>query len=242
MAKKAEEYGFNSYYRPGGDMNLIKNFISLDIPVVTRTWTKPGEDIGHFRLVKGYDDEKKTITQDDSLQGANLIYSYDDFNTLWEAFNFEYLVIVPKEKIEMAEAILGDNLDKATAWQNALRISDKEILLDPSNIYPRFNKSVALYHLGRYSEAATSYEEIEGKLPKRMLWYQIEPILTYQKLKRYDRVFEITDNILGGGNRAFSEVYQIRAEIYEAQGNSEKAKEEFDKVTMYNKNFYKYWK
>lgn len=74
-----------------------------------------------------------------------------------------------------------------------------------------------------------------------MLWYQIEPILAYQKLDRRDKVFEITNFIIENGNRAFSEVYQIRGEIYEKEGNTEAANTEFAKVYQYNKNFYKYW-
>lgn len=241
MEKKAQEYGFATYYRPGGDMKLIKSFISIDIPVIARTWTKPGEDIGHFRVIKGYDDAKGIIVQDDSLQGANLTYTYEEFSKLWEAFNYEYMVIVPKDKVEMAEVILGENLNKETAWENALGASEGAIKSDPSNVYPKFNKLVALYHLGKYQEAINLYEQIENNLPRRMLWYQIEPIVAYQKLGKFDKVFKITDNLIENGNRAFSEVYQIRGEIYESLGDTQKAKEEFDKVILYNKNFYKYW-
>ncbi len=105
-----------------------------------------------------------------------------------------------------------------------------------------FNKLVALYRLGRYQEAVNIYEKIKDSLPRRMLWYQIEPILAYQKIGNYDKVFEITNHLIENGNRAFSEAYQIRGEIYESQGKTEEAKAEFEKVLMYNKNFYKYWK
>jgi len=65
--------------------------------------------------------------------------------------------------------------------------------------------------------------------------------LAYQKTGQYDRVFELTDHLINNGNRAFSEVYQIRGEIYQTQGKKAEAEKEFEKVLTYNQNFYKYW-
>src|SRR3989344_3907235 len=107
VAEKSKEYGFIPYRRPNGNMEIIKTFITYDIPVITRTWTKPNEDIGHYRIVKGYDSETQEIIQDDSLQGKNLRYSFEDFSAIWKKFNYEYLVLVPEEKKDIAEAILG---------------------------------------------------------------------------------------------------------------------------------------
>jgi tetratricopeptide (TPR) repeat protein len=70
-----------------------------------------------------------------------------------------------------------------------------------------------------------------------MLWYQIEPILAYQKLGKHDRVFEIIDNILNNGNKAFSELYQIKGEIYLEQGEADSARNEFETALKYNKNY-----
>lgn len=75
LANKAKDYGFIPFHRPMGNPQLIKRFITNGIPVITRTWTKPNEDIGHFHVVKGYDDDSQTFLQDDSLQGkkSNLL-------------------------------------------------------------------------------------------------------------------------------------------------------------------------
>ena len=37
--------------------------------------------------------------------------------------------------------------------------------------------------------------------------------------------------------RAYTELYQIRGEIYLAQGNKEKAREQFELAIEYNQNF-----
>ena len=241
MGHYAESLGFVTYYRPNGDVDLIKKFISAGIPVITRTWLHKDDYIGHYRVVKGYDDNEGVIIQDDSFQGANIKFTYSDFNNLWEGFNYEYLVILKPEQAETAKQIIGTNLDQNTAWQNSLKISDSALASDPGNIYAQFNKSVAYYHLGQYQKSVDAYESVESKLPFRMLWYQIDPIVAYQKLGDYDRVLSLTQHLIENGNRAFSEVYQIRGEVYQAQGKTTEANAEFEKVKLYNKNFYKYW-
>ena len=236
LAEKAEEFGFVSYHRPAGNIELLKNFVNNDMPVITRTWLKPNEDIGHFRVVKGFDNLRGHLIQDDSLQGKNLRYTYDEFNAIWKKFNYEYLVLVPVEKKELAEQILGENKDAKTAWQNAVENSKNELTNNPNDIYARFNLSVALYNIGDYKRSTEEFEKVENLLPFRTLWYQIEPIQAYYELGNYERVFQITDKVLNYYNRAFSELYILRGKIYQKQGNIEAARSEFQKAVFYNSN------
>lgn len=239
LSEKSKEYGLIPYHRPMGNINLLKFFISNNIPVITRTWTKPTEDIGHYRIVRGYDDTTKIIIQDDSLQGKNLNYNYEDFDVLWEKFNFEFLVLIPQEKKEIAEKILGDNVDQKTAWRNAVKFSEEKLTNNPNDIFSRFNLSVALYNSGNYQRSVEEFEKVENLLPFRTLWYQIEPIEAYYALGNYNRVFEITDKILNYHNRAFSELYILRGKSYQKLGNLEAARSEFEKAVLYNTNLKK---
>ena len=234
LAEKAEEFGFVSYHRPAGNIELLKNFVNNDMPVITRTWLKPNEDIGHFRVVKGFDNLRGHLIQDDSLQGKNLRYTYDEFNAIWKKFNYEYLVLVPKNKIEIAEKILGENTEEQVAWTNALGLSQSELAKNPNDVDARFNLSVAWNHVGNHQEAVKEFEKVQNQLSRRTLWYQIEPVLSYYYLEDYDKVFEISDHVLADGNRAFSELYVLRGEIYLKQGKKDLAKQEFEKAVFYN--------
>lgn len=236
LAEKSKEYGFVPYHRPNGNIEKIKLFITYDMPIIARTWTKVNEDIGHYRVIKGYDETTGEIIQDDSLQNKNLRFSYADFNAIWNKFNYEYLVLVPQDRIEIAEAILDEDADEKAAWQNAVENAENELRIDPNNVQHRFNLSVALYNTGEYERSTREFEQVENLLPFRTLWYQIEPIQAYFELGNYDRVFQITDRVLNNYNRAFSELYLIRGEIYKRQGNLEAARQEFEKAVFYNQN------
>ena len=236
LAKKASEYNLVPFHRPNGNTLLIKQFIANNIPVIARTLLKENDDIGHFRVIKGYDDTTQEFIQDDSLQGHNLRYSYSQFKRLWQIFNYEYLVLVPIQKQKIATNILGEEIDEVTSWKKAADNSYKELELNPNNIYSRFNLSVALYNTGDLQNSISEFEKVENKLPPRTLWYQIEPIKAYFESGNYEKVFSLTDKIFNNQNRAFSELYIIRGEIFKKQGNDTKAKMEFEKAYFYNKN------
>lgn len=234
MSKKAEEYGLVTYHRPNGNMELVKKFIAADIPVMTRTWLDVNDDIGHYRVIKGYDDTAKTILQDDTYQGKNLTYAYEDFDTLWSKYNYEYLVLVPQDKKELAENILGENIDEQYAWEESKKLSLEKLSKDPTSIYDRFNLSVAYYHLGDKKKTIEEYEKVASELPFRTLWYQTEPIQAYFDLGQYDQVLAISDQILNNQNRAFSELYLMRGKIFEKRGDKIAARIEYENAVFYN--------
>lgn len=236
LTEKSKEYGLVPFHRPAGSAEKIKQFLAAGFPVVTRTLLHSNEDIGHYRVIKGYDDTTQEFIQDDSMQGKNLRYAYADYLTLWKPYNYEYLVLVPKEKKATVQQILGKYLDEKVSWEHALTLARNEQTASDS-FYPVLNEAVALYHLGQYDEATKRFEAIENRLPFRTLWYQIEPILAYQKLKNYNRVFAITERILNYHNRAFSELYQMRGEVYLEREENVLAKQEFEKAVLYNKYY-----
>jgi tetratricopeptide (TPR) repeat protein len=239
LALKSEEFGFVPFHRPNGNFELLAQFINNDMPVITRTWLKPNEDIGHYRVVKGFNNTNRTFLQDDSLQGSNLVYTVDEFDAVWKQFGYEYLVLVPKEKVDLANKILGDNADPKVAWKESLEYWQKQVAQNPGDTHSRFNLSVAYYMNGMYSESVKEFEAVSNKISFRTLWYQIEPILAYVELKQYDKVFQITDEIINNHNRAYSELYIIRGEIYKEQGATDKARAEFEKAVLYNSSMKK---
>lgn len=236
VAEKSKEFGLIPYLRPNGNNEIIKQFIAIDIPVITRTWLKENDDIGHYRIIKGYDDGTGEFIQDDSLQGKNLRYSYTAFDKIWDKFNYEYLVLIPKDKQALAEQILGENLNETTAWLSAVNLSNEKLKQNPNDITARFNLSVAYYKLGDYEKSVQEFEKVEDRLSFRTLWYQIEPILAYYELENYDRVVEISNKILNNHNRAFSELYILKGNIYLKRGDKNAARNEFQKAVLYNRN------
>lgn len=236
LAEESKNYNVIPYYRPNGNIEKLKLLSANGLPILTRTWLKEGEDIGHYRVVKGFDETTREIIQNDSLQGESLRFGYDEFLKLWQGFNYEYLVLARADKKNIVEAILGTESDEKTAWKNALKRAQKESSETPQNPFLVFNQSVAYNKLGMYKNATDTFEKVENRLPPRMLWYQIDPIIAYQKQGDYERVLRMTDQILNNQNLAFSELYILRGESYKSLGQIDFARLEFEKAVRYNKN------
>ena len=126
----AKEYGLQGESRVNGDIELLQRLTANGFPVVVKTWLEPGDDVGHFRLVKGYDQSQQVIIQDDSYQGKDLEFTSEEFLALWQPFNYNYIVIYKPEQTELLKTILGDAWDEQTAWQMAYdRLQDNKPIL-----------------------------------------------------------------------------------------------------------------
>ena len=55
MAQKAQEFNLIPYHRPNGTIEVLQKFIAIGIPIITRTRLTQYDDIGHYRVIKGYD-------------------------------------------------------------------------------------------------------------------------------------------------------------------------------------------
>jgi hypothetical protein len=214
LAGQARTFGLLAYHRPDGTIALLKRFVANGMPVMAETTMTTGDDIGHYRVVKGFDDLSGTIIQDDSMQGHNVRFSDADFDAMWKKYNYEYLVLVPTPKQRLAEEILGQDLNVHVAWQRTVQMDKAALAANPRDVDSRFNLSVADYHVGAYQQSVDEYEQVQNQLPFRTLWYQIEPIEAYEALGDYQQVFAITSSILNNGNRAFSQLYLLRGDIY----------------------------
>jgi hypothetical protein len=236
IVAEIQKYGFTAYYRPNGSIQLLKDFIANGIPVITRTLFIPTEDFGHYRVIKGYNDSTGQIIDEDGFQGPEVKYSYADFMSLWQDYNYEYIVIVPAGKQQLVQSIIGEDVSTTTAWQNAKDVARAQLAADPSDFHAGFNISVADYYLGNYTGSVKEFESVESHLPQHTLWYQMEPIESYFELGNYSKVFSLASNILTNGDPVYPELLVLEGQAYQKQGNDTQAKALYQLALVYNKN------
>lgn len=236
LVEEAKRQGFESIERPNGTISMLQELLAEDVSIIVRTWLNPGEDIGHYRVLTGYNRTTKEIYMDDSYNGPNLSMDEETFLDLWQPFNYGYILVYPQEKSRIVSDIVGEDMDETEAWQNARDRADRELGDNANDAYAVFNKAVAFYYLGDPSETTRLYESVASELPRRMLWYQIEPIYAYYETEKFDQANMHINSILSGGNQAFSELYVIRGDILKAQGNIEGARSSYEKAVEYNTN------
>ena len=234
MAEYVEGRGFATYVRPNGTIELLKKFVANDIPVVARALNDPNKDYVHYRVVKGYDENKKIILESDGIEGKNQVYTYDEWLHLWKDFNYSYLVVVSAEKQPMVEEILGEEKEADVAWRNAKTRAETELQKNPNDYWAHYNLLTALYYLGDYKGTVREFEKIESHLTPHKLWYQMEPIEAYFNLGNYDRVIALADSVINNNNKSVSELYILKGKIYQKRGDLTAARKEFEKAVYYN--------
>jgi len=240
-----EQTGVRAVTRIGGDLDLLKQFIVNNIPVIIeRSYAPEGYDwIGHYQTVVGYDDSARIFYVYDSylgtgVAGAGLTESYTDFDSEWQAFNRVFIAIYEPAREAVVQSILGERTDVMRANEIALETARGEARADRQNPFAWFNMGTALTKLGRYDEAARYFDEARRlNLPFRMLWYQFYPFQAYYEIGRYDDVIALVNNNLVNGGQYVEETYYWQGRVLAAQGSRTEAAAAFQRALVGNPRF-----
>jgi hypothetical protein len=138
--------------RVGGDLELIKRFLSKGFPVLAEkgAWIKDFSGVvswmGHYGVITGYNDEKSELITQDSYYSADYMVAYDNFIEGWRSFNYTYVMIYPADREAEVMAILGEQADETVNYQYAAQKASDEIfaLTDTNKFFAWFNRGTNL--------------------------------------------------------------------------------------------------
>lgn len=207
LAHYARNYAgwLNTQYRVGGDIELLKQFVAAEIPVLIEAsfyfagayW--PNDDLwaAHYLLVTGYDEARGLFTVQDTYHGPNQQLTYAQLDEYWQPFNRLYMLIYLPAQEDTVRALLGEAWEEATNRQQALEAAQAEIDANPEDAYAWFNLGTNLLYFERYEEAAQAYDQARTYgLPQRMLRYQFGPFFAYFHTNRVDDLLTMTNYAL----------------------------------------------
>ena len=183
--------GYQATARINGSPDRLRLLLSNGLPVMIETWLEeePGNGMGHYRLLTGYDDLRrewivfdsyvsKGVSANEPYRGIRL--AYDEMEHLWSVFNHTYLLIYDAARRPLVVSILGQELDDVTMWQRAVEQASAEVKLRPDDPFAWFNLGSDRVALGQFESAVVAYERARMiGLPWRMLWYQFGPFRAY---------------------------------------------------------------
>lgn len=225
------DFGIESKLVYGGDVGTLKQLVANGFYVVVEDVLHPHEDIGHTTIIRGYDDAKGVFIADDSYLGNTITYPYEQFDRdQWKPLNREYLPVYLPENEALAHAIIGSSWDEQTMFAHAADLATQEIGRNDKDMYAWFNLGTSLFGQGKYTEAKVAFETSKTLgWPKRILWYQIQPVITYNKLGEYDAALSLA-RIGLTDNGSFAELHMESAIAYNGLGNGQMAKTEMQEA------------
>jgi tetratricopeptide (TPR) repeat protein len=218
------------------------------------------DQLGHYRLVAGYDDAQQHFHMYDSLYDPPTTMEYQELDELWRVFNRTYMVVYsPERREELAQILnletppppsqmpelIGPEFDDGAMYERALETAQAELANPPGSCvayadcadwlaFSWFNIGTNLTALGRYDEAASAYDQARQLgLHYRMLWYQFGPYEAYYAAGRYEDVIALTNATLATA-RNLEESYYWRGKARQAQGDREGARADFRAALRYH--------
>ena len=238
LAAYARSHGYGAIVRVNGDLERLRRLLAIGLPVIVETWfvPSPGDEMGHYRVLVGYDDSSAHFIADDSYNGPGVALPYQTLDDLWRVFNRTYVVVYPLERETQVALVLGDHVDERLMYLSAVaRALDENA--ERGDAFSFFNLGSALLGLGDADGAAGAYDRARALgLPWRMLWYQFGPFEAYAAVGRWHDVTALAAaNLRNAGNLEESHYWLGRA--HQAEGDAEAAADAWRTALRYNPTF-----
>lgn len=250
MAEYARSLGLDALIRVGGSLEKIKALLRAGIPVLVESWyvRDARDQLGHYRLVIGYDESSQAFTLYDSLYDPPTLIGYQELDELWRVFNRTYLLTYPPERANEVAAIIGADMDDTMMYEQSLATARAELAHPPETCvayaactdwiaFSWFNIGTNLIELGYPTEAAEAYDLARQLgLHYRMLWYQFGPYESYYAAGRYDDIVILADATLNTAKN-LEESYYWRGMARLAQGDGKGARSDFETALRYHRGW-----
>lgn len=258
-------------WRYGGDLQTIRALLNIGLPVMIEKSFEPYDLrkegwMGHYNLVVGYDDERQSLTVQDSYLMIHtpwgleiprdmwdtfigFDFSYSELEQAWRSFNFVFIVVYPPEKEKEVLNTIGVLANEEAACRSAYERAMQETSSTTEvrdQFFAWFNAGTSLVCLQDYGNAASAYDsafEIYPDIhynsrPYRILWYETGPYPAYYYSERYQDVIDLADQTLEYvAEPVMEESYYWRALSYNALGNTTRAVDDLRTSLKYHPGF-----
>ena len=221
------------------DQHVLKLLLSSGFPVIVETWfvPEPDDEMGHYRLLTGYDDAAQHYVTQDSYNGPDQRLPYAEMDEHWKVFNRVYVVVAEADRVAELRSLLPDGGEERAMHRRALDQALTEIEADPEDRYAWFNAGTNYVGLGELEKAAEAYDRARVlKLPYRLLWYQFGPFEAYLGTGRYQDVIDLANANLQAADN-LEESYYYRATARRALGDRDGARGDLERALRLNPLF-----
>jgi tetratricopeptide (TPR) repeat protein len=228
MVDYLRSLGLGAVYRVNGNEVLMRQLLANDLPVIVHQWLVRPHDgvlVGHYRVLRGYDAAQNQFIANDPYVGPQLTMSYAQFDE-W----------CRPEQEALVAGILGEDWDEETNHRRALAQAQAETQTLADG-YAFFNLADEHLSLGELEAAVAAYDKaFTFEFPDHFLWYQFGPLEAYNQVGQYQRVLDITAQVIANAGEV-EEARLQRGIAYLGLGDFAAARTEMEKALAANSHF-----
>jgi hypothetical protein len=241
LARFARSQGLGAKVGYGGSRDLVRVLVRAGLPVIAEQWISVhgrGE-MGHYRVVIGYDDAAQQFIAHDSYYGANRRYGYADFESMWRPFLGAYVIPYRPEQEGLVHAALGADWDEAAQWRRILAEREAAVAGGAADAWSFFTLGAARSRNGDHPGAVAAYDRaVAMGLPFRTFWYQFEYFKSLYETGQPDRIIALADkNLASMKGENLEESRYWRGLALRRLGREAEAQADLQKALQFNPLF-----
>jgi len=226
----------------GGTVDRVKRLVAAGVPVIVGQWQNRTDHagIGHWRVVRGYDNTKGVFLINDSMEGAAVPISYAAFDDLWPVYNYVYIPVWNDKLAPGVQRVMGDDMNLKTNIAHDIAYVQNRIEQQPTNAELYLALGGGYFRAGDYQKAVDYYHKARtlGLIQKYpwTLWYQSWPVTAMVNLGMNDEALQVSqENIRSAG--VYAIMHYQRGIIYEKRGDIATARREYQMALVDDKNY-----
>ncbi len=225
----------------GGSVDRIKRLVAAGVPVIVGQWQNRTDHagVGHWRVVRGYDDAKGIFLLNDSMIGAAVPMTYAEFDDLWPLYDYVYIPLWNDRLAPAVQQVMGAEMDPKVNVARAIAYMQSRIKEQPTNAELYFGLGGAYFKAGDNQKAVEMYRKAKsmGVLNRTpwALWYQSWPVTAMVNLGLDDEALQLAQETIKSAG-VYALMRYERGRVFEKRGDFASAKREYQLALTDNKN------
>ena len=241
LAAFARSQGLAALVRVHGDRDVVRALLRVGVPVIAEQWIDVAGrgEMGHYRVVIGFDDDRAEVVVHDSYYGAARRHGYDDFERMWRPFAGAYVVLYLPEQEAAVRAAIGADWADAAMWARARADLEAAAAGAPEDPWAWVALGEVRSRQGDHAAALEAFEQARRiGLPFRAFWYQFGYYRSAAATGAWDRILALADATLEGmKGENLEESRYWRGVALRHLGREDEARADFETALRFNPLF-----
>ncbi len=165
---------------------LLRQALRAGFPVVTHQTQSPKDDIGHFRVVHGFDASGFIVG--DSMFGPKVRYSDAAFERMSRPYNAEFVIAFRPAQAARVALLLGKDWSRLANLERLMVWAQARVRVVPTDAFAWWGLGVSRLLLGLPKAAAEAFDQsLRAGLPARHFWYQHEAFTAWNRVGAFEK-------------------------------------------------------